>query len=81
MVLIFLICAGLAAVILAMGFGIIRSGSTDAVSSVGNYTANVTAWSGFTSTINAYPLLIVLIFGGMVAFGVWQYIKRWKVKN
>lgn len=81
MVMIFLLLAGVAGVILLMGFGVIRSGSSDAVTDIATYTANTTHWTGFSQTFTATPLLVILIFGGMVAFGVWQYIRRWKVKN
>lgn len=81
MVVVFILIALVAAFILAMGFGVITSGADDAVASMGNYTANTSAWSGFTNTVNSYPLLIWIVFGGMVAFGVWQYLRRWKANR
>lgn len=58
-----------------IGFsGITRPMISEGASSVGNYTANVTAWSGFSSTFSAAPLLIVIIFFGLIAYALWRLV-------
>jgi len=75
-VVFFLVMAAMAGIILLIGSPLIFQGSSQAVSDIPSYTGNTTAWVGFEAGLTAVPLLVGMLFFGLVAFGVWQLVKR-----
>ena len=72
----FLIFAFVGFLILMMGMPIIQSGSSTANTTMGDFTANTSAWEGFSALVLSSPWLFVIAFLIMVAVGWWQLRKH-----
>jgi len=73
-VILFLAVAGMATAYFLMGFPAERELISTANASIPSYTANTTAWVGFSGSLVAMPLIIVALFGGLLAYGFWRVL-------
>lgn len=72
----FLIFAVVGFIILMMGMPIIQSGASTANTTMNLYTANTSAWEGFSAVTLSSPWLFMVMFLVMVAVGWWQLRKH-----
>lgn len=74
--LVFIVIAIVALLVWMTGFGATRELITTGQGTIGSYTSNESAYQGFSQSFTAAPLLIGLLFVGMIVFAGWQFVKR-----
>lgn len=81
-IVVFLVVSFMAFLYFITGFSavtrpLIAAGQAD----IPSYTANSSAWEGFSATFTAAPLLIFLIFVGMICFGAFKLVMQLRNKS
>lgn len=79
---IYIILAGFAFVVFIIGFGVLtRPMIVTGQNSIGNFTDNASAWQGFSASFSAAPLIVFLLFVGLIFFGGFMILKSFIKKK
>ncbi len=74
--IIFLVVSFFGFIFFIVGFPLLKGGTTSAVSEIPNHTANTTAWTGFSASLNWTPMAAGFILIALFLWAGFQFLRK-----